>query len=196
MTGRLLSAALLLAMLAPPAPAAAYQERLVHSIQLGRCALKLEADDEARGLRVRVSPEGVKPPCTASREELQRLLREAFSRTAPPRLEGVYRSLYLGRLVEFPWLSAELVASAAADAAWDARKGRPVGKDPNAYVAAILSRRAVTEPLQSAIAGSGHRIRAASVEKVLVGDRRLRGGEGPPGRLPFDAMVWFSLERE
>jgi hypothetical protein len=194
MASRRLLLALLLAAVARPG--LAFQERLVHSVQLGRCALRLEADDEARGLRLRLSPEGVRPPCAVSREEVQRFLREAFSTTTPPRLAGVYRSLYLGRLVDFPWLSAELAARAAGDAGWDARKGRPAGKDPNAYVAAVLSRPAVSGALQSALAGSGYRLGPASVEKVLVGDRRQRGGEGPAGRLPFDAMVWFRLERE
>jgi len=195
MAARRLALGLLLC-LAPPPSALAYQERLVLSVQSGTCTLRLEADDEARVLRLRVLPEDAS--CRVSREAVQAFLEQAFSRTDPPRLEGTYSSLYVGRLVDYPWLSLLLASAAAQDGRWDPKKGKPVGMGINAYVASLLSRREVMAQLESAIQEAGYRIRSVSVEKVLVGDLRR---VGPPeartraGRVPYDAMVWFRLER-
>lgn len=187
----------LLALLVVPGAAVAYRSRLVHAVEAGGCTLRLEADDDSRTLRVRVSPEG--SSCAVSREAVQRLLKEAFSRTEPPRLEGAYTSLYLGRLIDYPWLAAHLAAAAAGDARWDARKGRPVAMDVNAYVAMLLSREEVTGQLEAPIRESGYGIASASVEKVLVGafpDDGRPAGKRPPGKVPFDAMVWFRLVKQ
>lgn len=180
-----------------PATAGGYQERLVLAADAGGgCSLRLEADDEAGGLRLRVAPEGRR--CRVARETVRQLLAAAFSRSGPPRLEGTYRTLHLGRLVSFPWLAAQVVNGAATDGGWDRRRGRPVAAGINGYVAALLSRREVTAPLEGPLAAAGYRIVAATVEKVLVAELRDAGeyeGPRPPGKLPFDAMVWFRLER-
>lgn len=186
----------LLLLLASPVPAVAYRERLVVAVQAGRCALRLEADDEARALRIRVVPGDSR--CRVAREAVQRLLAAAFSRAAAPRLVGRYSSLYLGRLVDYPWLSSFLASTAAEDARWDRRRGRPFAMGANAYVSTVLSARQVTAPLESAMERGGYRVRAVTVEKVLVGSfRDVPGHEGPapPGKLPFDAMVWLRLEQ-
>lgn len=195
MAARRLALGLLLCV-APPSPGLAYQERLILSAPSGRCTLRLEADDEARALRLRVHPEDAS--CRVSREAVQAFLQQAFARTDPPRLEGTYASLYIGRLVDFPWLSSHLASAAARDGRWDRKKGKPAGMGINAYVASLLSQREVTAQLESAIRDAGYRISTVIVEKVLVGELR---DVGPPeegtqsGRVPYDAMVWFRLER-
>jgi hypothetical protein len=178
-----------------PAGAAAYQARLILSVQAGTCALRLEADDEARSLRLRVLPDN--PRCRPAREVVVSFLKDAFARLDPPRPEGTYTSLYLGRLVDFPWLCNQLASTAYSDPAWDRGRGKPVGSDINRYVAALLSRPDVTAQLAPALEGGGYRVRAATVEKVLVGGfRDVPGYEGPPraGKVPYDAQVWFRLE--
>ena len=188
-----LGVALLLAL---PAPAAAHQERLVLAAGSGRCTLRLEADDEARALRLRVVPGDF--GCRIPREAVQRFLGEAFSRTVPPRLDGAYTSLFIGRLVDYPWLASQLATAAAADPRWDLRRGKPRSTGINAFVGELLSQREVIEPLASAIRPHGWRIRSVMVEKVLVGRfGDVPGYDGPPspGKVPFDAMVWLGLER-
>jgi hypothetical protein len=57
----------------------------------------------------------------------------------------------------------------------------------------------VTTQLESAIRGSGYRVPSATVEKVLVGgfsDVPQHEGQTSPGKVPFDAMVWFRLEKD
>jgi hypothetical protein len=184
----------LLPLLALSSAPLAYQERLVLAEPAGACTLRLEADDGARTLRLRVSPEG--PPCRVDRETVMAFLGKAVAR-AKPRPGGAYTSLYVGRLVDLPWLSEHVASAAARDAGWDRRQGRPVRGDANGYVAAILSRPDVTAPFDAAIRGAGYRIRSASVEKVLVRDLREvtpEGDSGRRGKVPYDAMTWFRLE--
>ena len=195
-SGRRSGLLLSLLFLAIPATAVAYQQRLILAVEAGKCALRLEADDEARSLRLRVHPES--SGCSASREDVQRVLQEAFSRTEPPKLEGTYSSLFIGRLVDFPWLASYLASAAAEDGRWDRRRGKPVSMGINAYVAMLLSSREVTTQLEAPIQGSGYRVTSAIVEKVLVGDMRdvgPREGRASSGKVPFDAMVWFRLEK-
>ena len=191
---RCLALGLLLSL--APASAGAYQERLILAAKAGACTLRLEADEEARVLRLRVLPE--EGGCRLSGEEVQAFLRQAFSRTDPPRPEGPYAALFLGRLVDLPWLSEWLASAAAADGRWDRKAGRPVGMGVEAFVAALLSERRFAEQLEPALRDAGYRIRGATVEKVLVGDARQVGPNGArirPGRVPYDAMVWLRLER-
>jgi hypothetical protein len=183
-------------LVALPAAAAAFQQRVILVVEAGTCTLRLEADDDSRTLRLRAAPESAS--CRVSREAAQQLLKDAFSRTEPPKLEGTYSSLYIGRLIGFPWLASYVASAAADDVRWDRRRGKPVAGGINAYVGALLSRREVTGPIESAIQGSGYRIGRATVEKVLVGGfRDVPGYEGPPspGKVPFDAQVWFTLEK-
>jgi len=177
-----------------PALCTAYQQRLILSMEEGTCSLRVEADDQARMLRLRVHPDT--PACHATKESVQTILRAVFS--DPQKLQGVYTSLYLGRLVDYPWLCEYLAVTAYNDPRWDRKKGKPVSMNLYKYVPAILSNRDVTAPFEEAFGDSGYTIKAAIVEKVLVGrfrDVPLYRGKDLPGKVPFDAMVWFKLEK-
>ncbi len=183
-------------MLALPAVCTAYQPRLVLSAEEGDCSLRVEADDQARMLRLRVHP--AYPRCHATRESVQRVLKAVFSATDPPKLQGVYTSLYLGRLIDYPWLCGHLALSAYDDPRWDRKRGEPVSMGLNRYVSSVLSTREVLSQFEGAFGESGYAITAASVEKVLVGrlgDVPLYRGDAKPGKVPYDAMVWFRLEK-
>ena len=128
----------LVLLLALPTVGISYQERLILSMEEGKCSLRVEADDEARILRLRVHPSY--PECYATKDSMQKVLKAVFSKTDPPRLEGVYTSLFLGRLIDYPWLCEYLAVSAYKDPRWDRKKGKPVSMDLYKYVSAILSR--------------------------------------------------------
>lgn len=184
-------------MLVFPAVCAAYQQRLIHSTEEGDCSLRVEADDQARMLRLRVHPEY--PRCHATKESVQRTLKDVFSTADPPKLQGVYTSLYLGRLIDFPWLCEYLALTAYNDSRWDKKRGKPVSMDLHRYVSAVLSNREVLSQFEEAFGDSGYAVTAVSVEKVLVGrlgDVPLYQGSVKPGKVPFDAMVWFRLEKK
>jgi hypothetical protein len=184
-------------VLALSAGSDAYQERLILSVPVGQCTLRVEADDEARTLRLRVHPEP--PDCRGTREAMRSTLAAAFAKSDPPKLEGTYSSLYIGRLIDFPWLSKYLAQTAYGDKGWNRKRGKPVSMDINRYVAAVLARREVTGQIEETFGDSGYRIIGVSVEKVLVGGFRdvpSYEGEMLPGKVPYDALVWFRLERK
>lgn len=165
-------------------PLASAQDAEIFTLRSGECALTLEANERWHTLRLRVHPETVE--CFFDRPSVISVLGSAFSKTDPPRLEGPYSSLYIGRLVGYPWLSRHLADAAAADARWDGKRGKPVRMDINKFVATLLSAEEVTAPLNEAIAAGGYRVASVTVEKVLVDRAR---------RVPYDAQVWFNLRK-
>ncbi len=179
-----------------PAIALGYQERLILAMQEGNCALRVEADDQSHTLRLRVLPEG--PSCYFTKSAMQRILQAAFSKTDPPKLEGNYTSLFMGRLIEYPWLSQYLALSAYRDPRWDKKKGKPVSMGLHKYVQEILVRSEVTAQFDEILHNSGYRVAAVTVEKVGVGgfeDVPLYGGQKLPGKIPCDALVWLILAK-
>ena len=179
------------------APGASYQKQVIFSMEAGKCSLTVEVDDESRTVRLRVRPEG--KDCHIEKESMLSALKAAFSKTDPPKLEGVYSSLYIGRLIDYPWLSQYLAVTAYKDSAWDKKRGKPVALGINKYVSNILSRKEITADIEEAFATSGNRVISTTVEKVLVGgfgDVPLWQGKMAPGKLPYDAMVWFRLKKD
>jgi len=129
---------------------------------------------------------------------MQKVLMAVFSKTDLPKLEGVYTSLFLGRLIDYPWLCEYLAVSAYKDVRWDKKKGKPVSVDLYKYISAILSTREVISQFEDAFGDSGYTIRAITLEKVCVGrfsDVPLYQGKMRPGKIPFDALVWFRLKK-
>lgn len=180
-----------------PLPSASYRARAIYSMEAGKCDLTVEADDQSQTLRLRVHPE--RNDCHITRDATLAALSAAFSRTDPPRLEGTYSSLFIGRVIDYPWLSHHLALTAHKDKRWDKKTGKPVAMDINKYVSTILSERGVTEQIEGALAGSGYRVVSAHVEKVLVGGARnvpLYQGEMFPGKVPYDAQAWFRLRSD
>lgn len=178
------------------AAAQAYQERPILSLTEGECMLRVETDDQSRTLRLRILPATLE--CRFSKTAMQTILKAAFSIAGPPKPGGTYTSLFLGRLVDYPWLSEQLALSASKDSRWDRRKGRPVTMALNTYVRDMLSRPEVTGQFEEALGESGYRVTAVTVEKVLVGRRSdvpLHSGTTFSGKAPFDAMVWLILGR-
>jgi hypothetical protein len=179
------------------APVASFQERFIFSMEAGKCSLTVEVDDESRTVRLRVRPEGEE--CPIEKASMLSALKSAFTKADSPKLEGVYSSLYIGRLIDYPWLSQYLADSALKDPAWDKKRGKPNKLDINKYVKDILSRKEVAAEIDKALETSGHRVIAATVEKVLVGGLRevpLYQGKMAPGKVPYDAMAWFRLKKD
>ena len=193
---RLLFRCTLVLLLVVPAIAVGYQERLILAIQKGNCTLRVEADEQSQTLRLRVLPEG--PVCHITKSAMQTILKAAFSKTDPPKLEGAYTSLFMGRLMEYPWLSEYLALSAYRDPHWDKKNGKPVSMDLHKYVQGILSRSELIAQFNETFGNSGYRVVAVTVEKVGVGslqDVPLYGGKKLPGKIPCDALVWLILAK-
>lgn len=135
------------------------------------------------------------------------LLRALFKDGAPP---AEVTSLGLGRLVDFPELSAVAALAIRRSGDRDGSKALFRGQtssEPgarNRFFAEALDRHAVLRPFLDALAPFGVAGGASSVEKVLVGrpamtpvGRTLReAGVGADEALPFDAQVWLRLRRD
>jgi hypothetical protein len=179
-----------------PAPGNSYRERLILSMDTDGCSIRFLVDDESGTMRLRIQPEY--PRCVATKDDIRKILKTIFSKTDPLLLNETYTSLYLGRLIDYPWLSEYLADAAYKDQGWNKNKGKPVSLDINQYVSTLLMKKDFTLQFDEAFGDSGYRVVGVSVEKVLVGpfseifpDR----GEKPPGKVPYDAMVWLGLEK-
>jgi hypothetical protein len=190
----LLSAALLLLTSIP----AAAGEVIVASVQAGDCTLRLEAAENWPALRLRASHPNHRP-CSVGKEAVIRVLMQAFSEPHPALTSRVFTSLAIGRLIDYPWLVQFLALLAAEDPGWDAAAGKPVTGHINRYVANVLSSPEVVREIEAPLREHGYRISGVSVEKVLVGgfaNVPLLEGPKRKGKIPFDAQVWFRLEKQ
>ena len=176
---------------------ASSQERVIAISKAGECDLTVEANDKWHTLRLRAHHPKYKG-CLIDEASVAQVLSAAFSSSDPPKLAGSYSSLSIGRLIDYPWLSQYLAATAYRDAGWNPKKGKSIAMDINRFVSQLLSKKELTAQIETALEGGGYKVAGVTVEKVLVGGFRevpLYQGEMHPGRVPYDAQVWFRLER-
>ena len=177
---------------------AASQENVIVSLNVGECSLAVESNDKWHTLRLRAHHPQYKG-CQIDRDAMVSALSAAFLKTELPRLEGNYSSLFIGRLIDYPWLSQSLATTAYRDRGWDSKKGKPAVMDINKYVSQLLFRNELMAHIGMVFERGGYRVAGVTVEKVLVGGFRevpFYQGEMHPGRVPYDAQVWFRLERK
>jgi hypothetical protein len=189
----LLAAALLLLASIP----AAGGEAVIASIPSGECTLGLEAAENWPTLRLRAGHPNYKP-CFINKASVTQVLSEAFAKPHPELASRAFTSLAIGRLIDYPWLVQFLALRAARDPGWDAAAGKPVKAQINRYVADVLSSPEIVLEMEAPLREQRYRITGVSVEKVLVGSfENVPQLEGPrrKGKIPFDAQVWFRLER-
>jgi len=198
MTTRTLLNVLGMMLIFPLFPAlAGPMETVIVASKVGECELRVEANDKWRTLRLRAHHPR-HGGCDIDRESMLSTLGSAFSQTGSPKMEGSYSSLYIGRLIDYPWMSQYLANGAHGDRGWDSGKGKPVAMDINKYVSNLLSVKELIEPIEAVLAKGGYRVVGVTVEKVLVGDFRavpMYQGKMFRGRVPYDAQVWIRLEK-
>ena len=176
---------------------ASSEDLVVVSSSVGECTLRVESNEAWRTLRMRAHHPKQRD-CRIDQASVVAVLIAAFSKTDTPKLEGPYSSLYIGRLIDYPWLCQCLATTAYSDRGWDSKKGTPRAMGINKYVAQLLFRKEVVTPIDTALIEGGYRVAGVTVEKVLVGGfREVPFYQGPmhPGRVPYDAQVWFRLEK-
>jgi hypothetical protein len=190
---RILAAGWLLLASIPAAGA----EVILEAVPAGDCTLRLEAAENWPSLRLRASHPNQRP-CFVGKEAVIQVLMQAFSEPHPALKSRTFTSLALGRLIDYPWLVQFLALHAARDRGWDSSAGKPAAADINRYVADILSAPEIVLEIEAPLREHGYRISGVSVEKVLVGgfaDVPLLEGPQRKGKIPFDAQVWFRLEK-
>ena len=176
---------------------ASSQELVIVSSKAGECDLTVESNEKWHTLRLRAHHPKYQG-CHIDKNSMLSVLSAAFLKDDSPKLEGSYSSLFIGRLIDYPWLSQYLAATAHRDRRWDSKKGKPVSMDINKYVSQLLFRKELMAQIEPVFEKGGYRVVGVTAEKVLVGGFRevpFYQGERHPGRVPYDAQVWFRLER-
>jgi len=191
---RTLLAATLILLASIPA---AGGEPVIASIPAGECHLSVEASENWPALRLRAGHPNYRP-CFIDKAAVIQVLSEAFAKPHPELVSRVFTSLAIGRLIDYPWLVQFLALRAARDPGWDVAAGKPVKVHINRYVSDVLSSPEIVLEIEAPLREQRYRIVSVSVEKVLVGSfENVPQLEGPrrKGKIPFDAQVWFRLER-
>ncbi|OGP89021.1 MAG: hypothetical protein A2156_05085 [Deltaproteobacteria bacterium RBG_16_48_10] len=176
---------------------ASSQEQVIVSSKAGECDLTVESNEKWHTLRLRAHHPKYKG-CLIDKDSMLSILNAAFSKDDSPKLNGRYSSLFIGRLIDYPWLSQYLATTAYRDRGWDSKKGKPVAMDINKYVSQLLFRRELMAQIEPVFEKGRHKVVGVTVEKVLVGgfcEAPFNQGEMHPGRVPYDAQAWFRLEK-
>ena len=176
---------------------ASSEERVIVSSKVGECYVTVESNENQHTLRLRAHHPSYKG-CHIDKDSMVSILTAAFSKNDSPKIEGTYSSLFIGRLIDYPWLSQGLATTAYRGRGWDSKRGKPAAMDINKYVSQLLSRKELMAPIETVFEKGGYRVLGVAVEKVLVGEFRevpFYQGEMHPGRVPYDAQVWFRLEK-
>ncbi len=155
------------------------------------CQASLETDASGANLRVRADQD-----CPVSAGRLQELLEQGLSLAAQTQGKPAYSSIFLGRLVHYPWLVSALLHAAAASPHWGSVEGAANDGQDNRAVAQLLNQTEALLGVRASLRRAGYELTGVSVEKVLVGEHAdfpYQLAQPPPGRLPFDAQVWLLL---
>jgi hypothetical protein len=187
----------LILMISLSGTVASSQDVVIVSLKAGECELTVGSNDKWNTLRLRPHHPKYKD-CHITRDEMVLALNQAFLKTDSPKLEGSYSSLFIGRLIDYPWLSQYLATTAYRDRGWDSKRGKPAAMDINRYVSQLLFRKELIAQIVAPFVKGGYRIVGVTVEKVLVGGFRevpLFQRKKFPGKVPYDAQVWLRLEK-
>ncbi|MCG3201540.1 MAG: hypothetical protein NFCOHLIN_01410 [Gammaproteobacteria bacterium] len=185
-TPRLISGAMAVAILLADRSGVAEPVVLRHAARECEVALESLPSDRQPSLRLR-------PACRLGLDSTRVALGTMLPRALGDPPAGAF-GLFMGRVEEYPWLSAGLVDAALRSPRWDERHQRLRGGEGgiNAFVAELLR---ADERLRTLLPGWA--LRNVSVEKVLVGPaERYAPQARSKGNAPFDAMCWLYYEAE
>ena len=159
------------------------------------CKPVVEINSQWQTIRLRAH-ENAYLDCTVPQEKFNELIAAAF--TDPEIDKTEFKSLFIGRLVEYPWLSQYLAKQALQHPDWDSEQGKFAGENINAFVSGILSAPELLEQIQQPLNETGYIVTVASVEKVLIGKANeiewLDINETV--LVPYDVMLHFILEQQ
>ncbi len=167
------------------------------------CDINATATSEWRTIIFRIAPhQGATRTCVATKNDTAGLITLAFATLSIKEMdtEGAsYRSIFLGRLIDYEWLSRQLSESAEADANWSAATGKASdGQRAEAYVQRMLDVPSVLDPLSDALKTYGYLAKGFSCEKAMVSGPDTKPFQptwvAADKRLPFDALCHLVLK--
>lgn len=167
------------------------------------CDINATATSEWQTIIFRIAPhQGATRTCVATQNDTAGLITLAFATLSIKEMdtEASYRSIFLGRLIDYEWLSRQLSESAEADANWSAATGKASdGERAEAYVQRMLDVPSVLDPLSDALKPYGYRAGGFSCEKAMISGPDTKQFQpawvAADKRLPFDALCHLVLKR-
>ncbi len=189
---------LLIIIIFPLAIAMAQEAELVR-VKTEQGVVKIEANLKWQALALRGPLLYSGKNFQLSKSDLLQLIKKLVTEQDSLLKAENFTSLFLGRLVEFPWMQAFLMRRAAESQDWQPQLDKPNHQEINAWVAKILFKHPIWQRIDALFSNSGYHLSGLSVEKVLVDDVAKLGLDAVQdlnGKLPFDAQVWLILEKE
>ncbi|MDH5408979.1 MAG: hypothetical protein OEY00_10240 [Gammaproteobacteria bacterium] len=122
--------------------------------------------------------------CNIAEKTLLPALDQAMKHPDIDKLSEV-RSIFLGRLVSYNWISAFISSHAATDPNWNKKQGRSVKDSTNKYVNKLLSSSEILTAFDKVMSKHQYRATRFSCEKILTNKDRL----------PVDAMCWINIKK-
>ncbi|MGH6946222.1 MAG: hypothetical protein ACREDZ_02745 [Kiloniellales bacterium] len=163
------------------------------------CTAQVTADAQWQTIALRLEkPAGAGLSCRLERADTLDALARSLSALEAEGGPIVYRSIFLGRIVDYEWLSRHLADAAARSADWSTATGKPNnGATLNSFAAGLLAEPEILAATSAAAKPAGYRVTGVSCEKVLVSDPGLQAVQpdwvAAGKRLPFDALCWLIL---
>lgn len=152
------------------------------------CSVRIEDNKFETGFSVRLS----KSDCRIEEEHYRRTIQRWINERRPnaPQLEG----FYLGRIVNYPWISQYLASEAIRNSEWDLMTGTSHGTHPHDLVKSILIQEEFQYRLGIPFANTPYDIGDVEIEKVLIQDAGIVLKDSKKsGKVPYDAQLWISL---
>ncbi len=171
--------------------------------QRDACEIKATSTSQWRTIIFRIAPlPGASRPCVVTQNDTAGLIGLAFATLALNELDmegGTYRSIFLGRLIDYEWLSRHLSKYAEREADWSTAMGKTKnGERAEAYVQRVLGVLPVLDPIDEALKPYGYRAAGFSCEKAMVSGPDTRDFQpswvAADKRLPFDALCHLVLK--
>lgn len=182
------------------APSRADTENHLFTVYYPGCEVVAASTIESRTIIFRLHQTPAASVCIPNQDAAVGLIKLAFATIAFKQMDtAAYRSVFLGRLIRYAWLSGYLAEHAAGDANWSAITGKTKsGERAEAYVQRVLAVRPILDPIDEVLKPYGYRAGAFSCEKAMVSGPDTGPYQpawvAPDKRLPFDALCHLVLK--
>ena len=154
-----------------------------------RCVPMVESNQAGTGFRLRAPRAG----CTIDENSYQRAVRQWLDRRATD--STPINNFFLGRAIDYPWISQYLARAASRSTEWDLKTGTSHNLHPHALVKSLLMEEAFRQRLDAPFVDTPYTVGDIDIEKLLVGDAStaLDEPENGFGKVPFDALLSVEL---
>lgn len=190
-----------LLLLGATAQSRADTEVPLFTAQRSACDIDASSTSEWRTIILRIRPHpGAASACVVTPDDTAGLIGLAFATLAMKKMDtAAYRSVFLGRLIDYEWLSRRLAEHATGDVDWSVTSGKTKnGERAEAYIQRVLAVRPVLDPIDEALKPYGYRSRGFSCEKAMVSAPDTKPFQpawvAADKRLPFDALCHLTIE--